>query len=75
MMHNARQNSASSFFMEIFMIAAWLIWKQRNDYIFNRGQPTINSWKFSFLQEAALQTFRLQPDKKLLFKAQLDLYR
>jgi hypothetical protein len=74
MMHDARQNSVNSF-MKIFMIAAWLIWKQRNDYIFNRGQPTINSWKFGFLQEAALQGSRLQPNKKLLFKAQLDLYR
>jgi hypothetical protein len=74
MMHDARQNSVNSF-MKIFMIAAWLIWKQRNDYIFNRGQPTINSWKFGFLQEAALQCSRLQPNKKLLFKAQLDLYR
>jgi hypothetical protein len=45
--------------MEIFMIAAWLIWKQRHDYIINRGKPTINPWKFGFLQEAAFQASRL----------------
>jgi hypothetical protein len=41
------------------------------DCIFNKGQPTIHSWKYGFLQEAALQAFCLQPDKKLLFKAEI----
>jgi hypothetical protein len=35
MMGKARQQHPTSFFMEIIMLGAWLIWKQRNDYIFN----------------------------------------
>jgi hypothetical protein len=35
MMEKARQRFGAPLFMEIFMLEAWLIWKQRNDTIFN----------------------------------------
>jgi hypothetical protein len=75
MMKSARQHFPSSFFMEIFMIGTWLIWKQRNNLIFNRGLPTFQSWKAGFLQEASLQAFRMNPDKQCHFRALLELYR
>ena len=35
------RNSNISFFMEIFLIAAWDIWNLRNSKIFDNGRPTI----------------------------------
>jgi hypothetical protein len=48
MMTEAREQFNSSLFMEIFMIAAWLIHKQRNDHIFNRARPAFDRWKAGF---------------------------
>jgi hypothetical protein len=36
MMEEAKHQSTHNFFMEFFIIAAQKIWKQRNDFIFNR---------------------------------------
>uniref|UniRef100_A0A0A9D7I7 Reverse transcriptase zinc-binding domain-containing protein n=1 Tax=Arundo donax TaxID=35708 RepID=A0A0A9D7I7_ARUDO len=36
------------FFMEVFIIAAWEIWKQRNAQIFRGTQATFQSWKQNF---------------------------
>jgi hypothetical protein len=32
-------------FMEIFMLAAWNIWKERNKLLFEGTDPTLASWK------------------------------
>jgi hypothetical protein len=34
--------------MEVFSIAAWEIWKQRNDKIYRATIPLFISWKESF---------------------------
>jgi hypothetical protein len=54
-----RQAHSSPYFMEIFVIAAWQIWKQRNNFIFIRGRPSFDNWKLGFLEEAKLQSNRL----------------
>jgi hypothetical protein len=36
------------FFMEIFMIGAWCLWKQRNDVIFEGKSPHLAAWKAIF---------------------------
>jgi hypothetical protein len=74
MMDRAKHQNNTTFFMEIFMIGAWITWKQRKDCIFNRGCP-FQSWKQGFLQEAALQAHRMQPDKQHLFTSVFQLYR
>jgi hypothetical protein len=38
------------FFMEVFMIAAWCIWNERNAWIFNGKTPSLAAWKLSFAQ-------------------------
>jgi hypothetical protein len=40
MPQRAKQQFGGAFFMEIFMLGSWLIWKQRNDVILNRGGAT-----------------------------------
>jgi hypothetical protein len=44
----AKNDSHLDFFMEIFLVAAWEIWKQRNNKIFRRATPSFNNWKTSF---------------------------
>jgi hypothetical protein len=75
MMETARTNFISEFFLETFMLGAWLIWKQRNDIIFNRGQATFQGWKKGFIDEAVLQTHRMKRDKQFLFSNFINLYR
>ena len=67
MLIQAKQQFQSPFFMEIFIIGAWQIWKQRNNFIFDRGRPSFSSWKQSFLDEANLQALRLCDSKRAIF--------
>jgi hypothetical protein len=71
MMEEARRNCHHGFFMEVFLIDCWLIWKQRNTFIFNRGLPSYHSWKVGFI-EAHLQSYRLNIAKKNDFTAFLS---
>jgi hypothetical protein len=75
MMIEAKQQCPHPFFMETFMVAAWLIWKQRNDLIFNLRNLSFQQWKFGFIEEAHLQAQRMQTPKKILFHSVLNLYR
>jgi hypothetical protein len=43
LMERARQQHTTAFFMEIFILGAWLIWKQRNNHIFNRQRPSFSN--------------------------------
>jgi hypothetical protein len=54
MMEEARAQFHNKFFMDIFIIGAWLIWKQRNDWIFIRVRPSFQGWKLGFIKEAYL---------------------
>ncbi len=42
------QTQRSSFphrcFMELFLLAAWSIWKERNGLIFQGIQPSVSNW-------------------------------
>jgi hypothetical protein len=67
MMEDARHKFHNDLFMETFLIGAWLIWKQRNAFIFNRGMPSHHSYKIGFLEEARLQSVRMHDVKKNAF--------
>jgi hypothetical protein len=75
MMLSAKQQFSTPFFTEIFMIGTWMILKQRNIFIFNRGLPNFHTWKAGFLDEASLQANRMKPDQQQSFSALLQLYR
>jgi hypothetical protein len=61
------------FFMEIFIVAAWLIWKQRNNLIFNKVRPSLEGWESGFLDEARLQAHGMSSNKKQDFLGFLSL--
>jgi hypothetical protein len=44
----AKQAFAQPFFMEVFMIGVWCLWKEINDLNFNNKGPSLAAWKSSF---------------------------
>ena len=43
----ARNEFRQPFFMDIFLIGAWCLWTEGNDYIFKNKPPSIVAWKAS----------------------------
>jgi hypothetical protein len=74
MMEEASVQFHCKFFMKIFIIGAWLIWKQRNGFIFNRAKPSFQGWKVGFIKEVHLQAVRMNENKKLAFQGLVQLY-
>jgi hypothetical protein len=55
----AKSAFQGSLFFEIFTIAAWGIWKERNDFIFKGITPSIASWKARVVADFNLLRFRV----------------
>lgn len=53
-----KKQIAAPFFMEIIILLSWSIWTTRNNFIFNRVQPTIQSTKQTFIHEFAMVLHR-----------------
>ena len=49
-------------FMEVFTVAAWGIWKERNDKHFRGVQPSLSSWKNRFKNDFAMLVHRDKPE-------------
>jgi hypothetical protein len=58
----ASRDSGLDFFTKAAMIAAWELWKIRNDHIFNRHQPSQQRWFQNFKNQCFLQSVRFSPD-------------
>uniref|UniRef100_A0A0A9BPN3 Uncharacterized protein n=1 Tax=Arundo donax TaxID=35708 RepID=A0A0A9BPN3_ARUDO len=58
--------------MEIFIITAWEIWKQRNAKIFCGTTPSFQSWKQCFVSNIQLHLHRCKPELKDAFLACLN---
>jgi hypothetical protein len=50
------------FFTEAALIAAWELWKLRNNNIFDRGPPSINLWFSNFLFQCNAHLVRFMVD-------------
>jgi hypothetical protein len=55
----AKSNFQGSIFFEIFTIAAWGIWKQRNNWIFKNINPSRASWKARVIADLELLRFKV----------------
>jgi hypothetical protein len=53
-------------FIEVFMVGAWNIWKERNNMLFNRITPSLSSWKARFKCDFQLLIYRTKPELQLL---------
>jgi hypothetical protein len=59
MLQHQHANFGGPYFMDLFMIGAWCIRKERNDFIFNYKPPSLENWKQLFKNEVKLHLFRL----------------
>lgn len=59
--HSAKRNWRRPMFMEIFVTAAWSIWKERNGKIFRRITLSFASWRQRFKQDFGLLVHRVNP--------------
>lgn len=50
--------------MEVFILAAWHIWKQTNGQIFEQINPYFADWKRKFKDEVALHMHGVKNDLK-----------
>jgi hypothetical protein len=55
------------FFTEASLIAAWELWKVRNDKVFQRTDPTIATWFANFKNQCTLQSVRFKEDLRSSF--------
>lgn len=63
-----RLNFARKGFLEIFFIASWHIWKQRNGFIFQNISPPFQSWRNHFKNKILQYICRMKdPLKQLVF--------
>lgn len=60
------------FFMEIFLLAAWELWKIRNRLVFDGAQACFNRWLQNFKDEAVLQSFHIKEADRVSVLLWLD---
>ena len=59
--YRAKDSFQHPFFMEVFLIAAWCLWNERNAVIFNTRPPSMSSWKAEFQREVKLHLYKIKP--------------
>ena len=66
--HSGKEASVGPLFMEVFLAAAWCIWKEHNDKIFKRIPHLVQSWKRRFKSDLILLTQRVKPSLVVPFQ-------
>jgi len=62
------------FFTEATLIAAWKLWKMRNDKIFQRRQPSPSAWLANFKNQCLPQSVGFKDDLRSSFCVLLDAF-
>jgi hypothetical protein len=70
----ARLASHLPFFTEAALIAAWELWKLRNDRVFHRRDPSPSLWLSNFKSQCLLQSVRCKEDLRSSFGVWLDAF-
>ena len=69
---HAKERWKRKLFMEIFAIAAWNIWKERNNFYFNGVTPQLSSWKTRFKDDFLLLIHRSKEETHPLIRTIVD---
>jgi hypothetical protein len=62
------------FFLEASMLAAWELWKIRNDLNFNIQPPSQQRWFQNFKNQCSSQSIRFSSDLRSAFCFWLDAF-
>ena len=58
LIHGGKRNWGKPLFMETFIIAAWGVWKERNNKHFRNMMPSLESWKIRFKNDMSMMVHR-----------------
>jgi hypothetical protein len=72
MITQAKANFQEGLFFEIFTIASWGIWKERNDLILKGIAPSRNSWKARVIGDLTLLRFRVNQNLENTISSFID---
>jgi hypothetical protein len=72
MLTQAKSTFQGKLFFEIFTIAAWGIWKERNNYIFKGIPPSTESWKARVAVDINLLRFRVNQNLENTISSFID---
>ena len=61
-LHGAKARWARPMFLKFFVVAAWGIWKERNDKHFHGIQPSFGSWRGRFKWDFAMLVHRAKQE-------------
>ncbi|KAJ1255822.1 hypothetical protein BS78_K154600 [Paspalum vaginatum] len=71
---HARTIHAVPMFIEVVLIAAWEIWKARNDKVFRQHSHNPSTWLNNFVSQCTLQSMRFTEDARTSFCVWLDAF-
>jgi hypothetical protein len=69
MLEQGKNQWRSKMFMDIFLVAAWSLWKERNNNYFREIHPSFASWKTRFIQDFTNLSYRVLEDKRSFISA------
>jgi hypothetical protein len=72
--HHGQSTHNIPCFTEVTLIAAWELWKVRNDKIFQRRDPSLILWFVNFKSQCLLQSVRFKVDLRSTFCVWLDAF-
>lgn len=71
LLEEAKQAWDRPMFMDVFLVAAWSLWKERNNHYFQHIMPSISSWKQRFKSDFANLKYKGYEDIKEYIAAYL----
>lgn len=64
LLEEAKETWTRPMFMDVFLVAAWSLWKERNNQYFRKIVPTVLSWKQRFKSDFRNLRYRTSEDNK-----------
>lgn len=72
LLNQAREIWRKPMFMDVFLVAAWSLWKERNNNYFRGISPAVPSWRQRFIKYFSDLTYRTSEIKRQFITAFLD---
>ena len=60
LLHAAKNTWIGPMFMDVFIVASWSIWKERNNKLFRSVAPTVDGWSQRFKGDFGMMRHRIK---------------